>query len=208
MSAADEWESEAGPATQASPQAQLPEQLEFVDADDDEEVLEVDPEPAGEEELAQHRAAAAARSAMPVRSAAASAHQSSLHTLLQIESLSRTTGVFLVVALQDSGYLHLVEGELMHAETGRLSGEAAALEILSWRDASLEPSLRTLAPVRTVHSSLQTLLGHVGVDLGSQPGPQPTPQVVQRPASRGPLDQDAPTETYLPPVTAAPSGIR
>jgi hypothetical protein len=125
--------------------------------------------------------------------------------------------VFLVVSGDDGGYLHLVEGELMHAETGRLSGEAAAVEILSWRDASLEPSLRTLAPVRTVHSSLQSLLGHAGADVGSQPEPQQSSHVVQgSPAARssppfgaadsrvqGPLDQDAPTETYLPPVTAA-----
>jgi hypothetical protein len=194
MSAADDLESEVGPATQASRQAQVPAQLEFVDAeDDDEEVLEVEPEPAGEEELARHRAAVRAR---------ASTYQSSLHTLLQIESLSRTTGVFLVVSGDDGGYLHLVEGELMHAETGRLSGEAAALEILSWRDASLEPSLRTLAPVRTVHSSLHSLLAHSGADVGSQPGPQQASHVVSR-SPAGPLDQDAPTETYLPPVSAA-----
>jgi len=212
MSAADDLESEAGPATQASRQAQVPAQLEFVDAEDDEEVLEVEPEPAGEEELARHRAGQLLRSTSepgrstsePGRSAFVSAHQSSLHTLLQIESLSRTTGVFLVVSGDDSGYLHLVEGELVHAETGRRSGEAAALEILSWRHGSLEPSQRTLAPVRTVHSSLHNLLAHLGADVGSQPGPQESSQsqVAQRPSAAGPLDQDAPTETYLAPPTA------
>src|SRR3954468_2049536 len=176
MSAADDLESEAGPATQASRQAQVPAHLEFVDAEDDEDVLEVEPEPAGEEELARHRAAVLPR-------ASVSTHQSSLHTLLQIESLSRTTGVFLVISGDDSGYLHLVEGELMHAETGRRSGEAAAQEILSWRHGSLEPSLRTLAPVRTVRSSLQSLLAHLGADVGSQPGPQQPSHVVQRPSA-------------------------
>ncbi|HEU4578998.1 MAG TPA: DUF4388 domain-containing protein [Polyangiaceae bacterium] len=220
MSAADDWESEAGPATQASHQAPVPPELGFVDAEeeDDEDVLEVEPEPAGEEELALHRAAApagsvaassvAASSVASGAARAASSLQSSLHTLLQIESLSRTTGVFLVLSGDDSGYLHLVEGELMHAETGRLSGEAAAQEILSWRDASLEPSLRTLAPVRTVHSSLQGLLGHAGAEVGSQPGPQQTSRVAPRASAPGaPLDQDAPTETYLPPVSAAPAAV-
>jgi hypothetical protein len=165
-----------------------------VDAEDDEEeVLEVEPEPAGEEEEARHRAA------LPAHAPFVRTQPSSLHTLLQIESLSRTTGVFLVISGADSGYLHLVEGELVHAETGRRSGDAAALEILSWIDASLEPSLRTLAPLRTVHSSVQSLLAHLGADVGSQPGPQHSSQVVPRS-----LDQDAPTETYLPPPTAPP----
>lgn len=188
MSARDDWESEAGPATQASRQAQVPAHLEFVEAEDDEEVLEVEPEPA-EEELAQHRPAGIAR-------------RGSLHSLIQIESLSRTTGVLLVLSGDDSGYLHLIDGELVHAETGRLSGESAALEILSWSDATLEPSLRTLAPLRTVHSSLQSLLAQLGVDLGGLAQPPLVSSLEVRSPGQRVLDQDAPTETYLPPVTA------
>jgi hypothetical protein len=122
----------------------------------------------------------------------------SLHNLLQIESLSRTTGVFLVVSGGSRGYLHLARGELVHAETGALSGEAAAAEILSWVDGEFKSCSRTLAPVRTVQSSLQALLLRLAKDED-----EAAESARRHPASRvvrPPLDQEAPTETYLPPV--------
>jgi hypothetical protein len=121
----------------------------------------------------------------------------SLHNLLQIESLSRTTGVFLVVSGGSRGYLHLSGGELVHAETGGLSGEAAAFEILSWDNGEFKSCTRTLAPVRTVQSSLQQLLLRLAqrTDEALEGARrQRASQVVPRP-----LDQDAPTETNLSP---------
>lgn len=81
-----------------------------------------------------------------------------LHNLLQIESLSRTTGVFLVASQGRTGYLHLSSGELIHAECGGLVGEAAAAEILAWGDGEFKSCTRTLSPVSTIRSSLQSLL--------------------------------------------------
>jgi hypothetical protein len=164
----------------------LTESAEFED--EDEEVLEVEPEPAGLDEL-------------PPNGFNAFLRHANLHNLLQIESLSRTTGVFLVVSGGSRGYLHLADGELVHAETGRLSGEAAAAEILAWQDGEFKSCERTLAPVRTVHSSVQSLLMRLAQasDEAQVARHHQSSRVVRRP-----LDQEAPTETYLPP--AVPSG--
>jgi len=183
-----------GPATLASgamaaarPRLRL-ESVDFED-DDEEEVLEVEPEPVGEE-------------APPLNGFHAFLRHANLHNLLQIESLSRTTGVFLVVSGGSRGYLHLANGELVHAETGRQIGEAAALEILSWEDGEFKSCSRTLAPVRTLHSSLQSLLMRLAHASGEEHvlRHHQSSRVVRRP-----LDQEAPTETYLPAVAASAS---
>jgi len=162
----------------------LTESAEFEDEDEDEEVLEVEPEPAAAHEL-------------PPDGFHAFLRHANLHNLLQIESLSRTTGVFLVVSAGRRGYLHLADGELVHAETGQLSGEAAAAEILAWEDGEFKSCERTLAPVRTVRSSLQSLLVRLANASDESPVARhhQSSRVVRRP-----LDQEAPTETYLPPV--------
>lgn len=153
-------------------------------SEEDEEVLEVEPEPMGEEDL-------------PPNGFHAFLRHANLHNLLQIESLSRTTGVFLVVSGGSRGYLHLAAGELVHAETGGLSGEAAAAEILSWEDGEFKSCSRTLAPIRTVHSSVQTLLMRLAKasDEAAHARRHQSSRVVRRP-----LDQDAPTQPHLPPT--------
>lgn len=115
-----------------------------------------------------------------------------LHNLLQIESLSRTTGVFLVVSQNRRGYLHLSKGELVHAETGHLTGEAAAAEILAWGDGEFKSCTRSLVPARTIHSSLQLLLLRLAKasDEANAPERQRPPE---RP-SRRIVDDDAPTD--------------
>jgi hypothetical protein len=126
-----------------------------------------------------------------------------LHNLLQIESLSRTTGVFLVVSGGSRGYLHLADGELVHAETGQASGEAAAAEILSWETGEFKSCARTLAPVRTVNSSVQSLLMRMA--QASDEAAHGTRHHQSSRVVRRPLDQEAPTETYLPAIPAAPA---
>jgi hypothetical protein len=126
-----------------------------------------------------------------------------LHNLLQIESLSRTTGVFLVVSGGSRGYLHLADGELVHAETGQATGEAAAAEILSWETGEFKSCARPLASSRTVNSSVQSLLmrmAQASDEAAHGNHRQQSSRVVRRP-----LDQEAPTETYLPAIPAAPA---
>ena len=81
-----------------------------------------------------------------------------LHNLLQIEGMSRTSGVFLVVSEGRRGYLHLSNGDLVHAEAGALGPEAAAAEILSWGQGEFSSCDRTLAPVRTIQATMPALL--------------------------------------------------
>jgi hypothetical protein len=172
----------------AGPRGRL-ESVDFED-DDEEEVLEVEPEPVGDDELPRNGFHAFLRHA-------------NLHNLLQIESMSRTTGVFLIVSGGSRGYLHLIDGELVHAETGRQIGEAAAAEILAWENGEFKSCSRTLAPVRTVHSSLQNLLLRLAQASDEAQAAQhhQSSRVVRRP-----LDQEAPTETALPAVASSPGG--
>jgi len=180
-SAEQPWEGSASAAAELGAAAEL-----RTEPDEEEEVLEVEPEPLGEEDL-------------PPNGFHAFLRHANLHNLLQIESLSRTTGVFLVVSGGSRGYLHLAGGELVHAETGGLSGEAAAAEILSWEDGEFKSCTRTLAPIRTVHSSVQTLLMRLAKasDEAAHAGRRhQSSRVVRRP-----LDQDAPTQPqHLPPT--------
>jgi uncharacterized protein DUF4388 len=81
-----------------------------------------------------------------------------LHDLIQVENLARSTGVFVVLSGDRVGYLHMHNGELIHAEAEGLSGEAAALEILSWHEGEFRNCERLLAQLPTVHASLQALL--------------------------------------------------
>jgi hypothetical protein len=162
--------------------------------DIDDDVLEVEPEPLEEEEA-------------PANGFHAFLRHASLHNLLQLESLSRTTGVFLVVSGGSRGYLHLANGELVHAETadahgGALSGEAAAAEILSWEDGEFKSCSRTLTPLRTVHSSVPALLLRLAQasDEAAQFSRGQSSRGQPSRVARRPLDQEAPTETYLPPA--------
>jgi hypothetical protein len=117
-----------------------------------------------------------------------------LHNLLQIESLSRTTGVFEVLSRGRIGFLHMAQGELIHAETDALVGEAAAFEILSWNQGELETSARPLAQTATIQTPLQALL------LQLAQGQDEAVESVRRPPlvrSRPPEDEK-PTEPHLP----------
>jgi uncharacterized protein DUF4388 len=81
-----------------------------------------------------------------------------LHDLIQVENLARSTGVFVVLSGDRVGYLHMLGGDLIHAEAEGLTGESAALEILSWHEGEFRNCERLLAQVPTVHVSLTALL--------------------------------------------------
>jgi hypothetical protein len=81
-----------------------------------------------------------------------------LHDLIQVENLARSTGVFAILSGDRVGYLHMLHGELIHAEAQGVSGEQAALEILSWHEGEFRNCERQLAPAPSIHASLQALL--------------------------------------------------
>lgn len=119
-----------------------------------------------------------------------------LHNLLQIESLSRTTGVFLVASQGRRGYLHLSNGDLIHAEVGALTGEAAAAQILSWDDGEFKSCSRPLTGAPTIHCSLQALLLRLARDTDEAAAlSERRPPVT---ATAHPVEEDKPTEPHLP----------
>jgi hypothetical protein len=80
-----------------------------------------------------------------------------LHDLVLLQRLVRASGVFVILSGDNSGSLHFSSGELFHAETGELSGDAAALEILAWAEGEFINSERSCAATRSVLSSLESL---------------------------------------------------
>jgi hypothetical protein len=87
-----------------------------------------------------------------------------LHDLVMLQNLVRASGVFVVLSGERTGSLHFARGQLLHAETGELSGDAAALEILSWREGEFINSERTVPEKTTVVASLDALLLRLAKD--------------------------------------------
>jgi hypothetical protein len=88
-----------------------------------------------------------------------------LHDLVMLQNLVRASGVFLVLSGDRTGSLHFARGQLLHAETGELTGDAAALEILSWREGEFINSERTAPEKTTVVASLDALLLRLAKDV-------------------------------------------
>ena len=94
----------------------------------------------------------------------------SLTDLVRLQSLTEANGVFLVVSGERSGILHFAHGQLFHAETRELRGDAAAIEILAWPEGEFIRSERAAASRATVVSTLDTLLSTaLGVTSTSRP---------------------------------------
>jgi hypothetical protein len=87
-----------------------------------------------------------------------------LHDLVMLQNLVRASGVFVVLSGERTGALHFARGQLLHAETGELAGDAAALEILSWREGEFINSERTVPEKTTVVASLDALLLRLAKD--------------------------------------------
>jgi hypothetical protein len=81
-----------------------------------------------------------------------------LHDLVMLQNLVRASGVFVVLSGDRTGALHFSRGQLLHAETGELVGDAAALEILAWREGEFINSERATPELTSVASSLDSLL--------------------------------------------------
>jgi len=82
----------------------------------------------------------------------------SLTDLVRLQNQTEASGVFLVVSGDRSGILHFSSGQLFHAETRELQGDAAALEILAWAEGEFIRSERAPASSASVGSTLDALL--------------------------------------------------
>jgi hypothetical protein len=81
-----------------------------------------------------------------------------LHDLVMLQNLVRASGAFVVLSGDRTGTLCFARGQLVHAEVLDLVGDAAALEILSWRDGEFINADRTTPEKQTVNASLDSLL--------------------------------------------------
>jgi hypothetical protein len=81
-----------------------------------------------------------------------------LPDFVQMECLAQSNRVFRITSAHRIGYLFFNKGQMIHALSGDQVGEAAALEILKWRDGSVEPCNVGWPDAPTITSTWQTLL--------------------------------------------------
>ena len=81
-----------------------------------------------------------------------------LPDFVQMECLAQSSRVFRITSGHRIGYLFFKQGQMVHALSGDHVGEAAALEILKWRDGSVEPCSVGWPDAPTIHSTWQNLL--------------------------------------------------
>src|SRR3954462_15263949 len=81
-----------------------------------------------------------------------------LSDFVQMECLAQSSRVFRVTSGHRIGYLFFSKGQMIHALSGDYVGEPAALEILKWRDGSVEPCSVGWPDAPTIHSTWQNLL--------------------------------------------------
>jgi len=82
----------------------------------------------------------------------------SLWDLVQMECLARSRMVVLVTGEGGVGYLYFDRGQVVHAVNGDLTGEPAALEILTWTNGSFQPCDRPWPETRTILTSHEALI--------------------------------------------------
>jgi len=96
-----------------------------------------------------------------------------LHDLVMLQNLVRASGVFVVLSGERTGTLHFSRGQLLHAETAELNGDAAAIEILSWREGEFINSERTPGEHSSVSASLESLLLRLAKEEEVRPSEAP-----------------------------------
>src|SRR6187402_432870 len=81
-----------------------------------------------------------------------------LPDFVQMECLANSNRVFRITSGHHIGYLFFNKGQMIHALSGDHVGEPAALEILKWRDGTVEPCNVGWPDAPTIHSTWQNLL--------------------------------------------------
>jgi Domain of unknown function (DUF4388) len=88
----------------------------------------------------------------------ASLRGATLPDLVQLECLAQSDAAFRITSQNKIGHLFFQKGQIVHALTGDLEGEAAALEILKWQKGVFEPCNVAWPDAPTVHSGWQNIL--------------------------------------------------
>lgn len=81
-----------------------------------------------------------------------------LWDLVQMECLAGSRACVRVVGEGGVGYLYFAQRNIVHAVTAHATGEAAALEILSWTNGSFQPCDRPWPEAATIATSHEALI--------------------------------------------------
>ncbi len=82
----------------------------------------------------------------------------SLSTLLQMLEAEHRSCTLLITAKSNSGTIHLADGRLITAKTDKLSGKAAALVLLNWKNVTIDIDYRPTSIPVEINESLMGLL--------------------------------------------------
>ncbi|HLK36848.1 MAG TPA: DUF4388 domain-containing protein [Polyangiaceae bacterium] len=116
-------------------------------------------------------------------------HGVTLSDLVQMECLSGVKRAVRVVSGGNLGHLYIRSGAIVHARTRTLVGEAAALEILSWNDGTVEPVDREWPPKESIQCTWQSLLLRAAQARDERQGQQVVPLRDEgRPRDAGRID--------------------
>jgi hypothetical protein len=78
--------------------------------------------------------------------------------LVQMECLSGVKRVVRVVSGNHLGHMYFRNGQVVHAMTRSMTGEAAAMEMLSWNEGTFEPVEREWPPKESITCTWQNLV--------------------------------------------------
>src|SRR5260221_3034915 len=125
-----------------------------------------------------------------------SSNADSIRGRVQSACTSGYSGIVRVTVVGDVGYWYCRRGAIFCAATLDLSGDEAALHMLSWEGCQWEPCSRPWPPEQTVFLSWVELFQRAGevqpvtVPPEARPTEPPRPAAVERPAPR--LSQASP----------------
>jgi len=93
--------------------------------------------------------------------------------VLQLKCLSNATTILEFRSQRETGRMHIVRGEVIHAETGDVTGIEAVGRIISWKGGAIAEKPPGSAPVpQTIDCGWQALLMHAAqlIDEAETPG--------------------------------------
>ena len=85
-------------------------------------------------------------------------HGISLAAFLQLLEMERKTCTLTVSSGSKEGHLYFIKGELMQAEVGKVKGEDAALDIVTWGDVAIEIQYTCAVKKKNIGLSLTEIL--------------------------------------------------
>jgi CheY-like chemotaxis protein len=125
-----------------------------------------------------------------------------LATFLQLVHLEKKSCSLKIRSKDQSGYLFIHQGELCDAQTDRLQGEAAALDIVTWEDTEIEMDGICRRGSKKIASSLEFLLMEA-FRLKDEAGVPP--EMPAQADALPPTKQTAPSST---PTVVSPLGCK